>query len=81
MLRASLNGVIYQKDWGFAVDPFAQMLVGDTLRRSIYLAFGAVCDGVAYRLRKRGESGAGERNNPAKGDGAQGRVWERAAAV
>ena len=41
-LRASLNGVIYQKDWGFAVDPFAQMLVGDTLRRSIYLAFGAV---------------------------------------
>jgi len=42
MLRASLNAVIYQKDCGFAVDPFAQMLVGDTLRRSIYLAFGAV---------------------------------------
>ena len=42
MLRASLDGVIYMKDWGFAVDPFAQMLVGDTLRRSIYLAFGAV---------------------------------------
>jgi len=42
ILRASLNDVIYQKDWGFAVDPFAQMLVGDTLRRSIYLAFGAV---------------------------------------
>jgi predicted permease len=42
ILRASLNGVIFQKDWGFAVDPFAQMLVGDTLRRSIYLAFGAV---------------------------------------
>ena len=42
MLRASLNGVIYQKDWGFAVDPFARMLVGDTLRRSVYLAFGAV---------------------------------------
>ena len=41
-LRASLAGVIYQKDWGFAVDPFARMLVGDTLRRSIYLAFGAV---------------------------------------
>ena len=32
----------WQKDWGFAVDPFAQLLVGDTLRRSIYLAFGAV---------------------------------------
>jgi predicted permease len=42
MLRASLDDVIFQKDWGFAVDPFAQMLVGDTLRRSIYLAFGAV---------------------------------------
>jgi len=41
-LRASLNAVIYQKDLGFTVDPFAQMLVGDTLRRSIYLAFGAV---------------------------------------
>ncbi len=32
----------YKKDWGFAVDPFARLLVGDTLRRSIYLAFGAV---------------------------------------
>ncbi len=42
VLRASLNDFIYQKDWGFAVDPFGQMLVGDTLRRSIYLAFGAV---------------------------------------
>lgn len=42
ILRASLNDVIYQKDWGFAVDPFAKALVGDTLRRSIYLAFGAV---------------------------------------
>lgn len=41
-LRASLAGVIPQKDWGFTVDPFAQILVGDTLRRSIYLAFGAV---------------------------------------
>jgi len=42
MLRASLDGVIVQKKWGFTVDPFMQMLVGDTLRRSIYLAFGAV---------------------------------------
>ena len=41
-LRASLAGVIYQKKWGFTVDPFAQLLVGDTLRRAIYLAFGAV---------------------------------------
>lgn len=42
MLRASLSAVIPQKDWGFTVDPFAQTLVGDTLRRSLYLAFGAV---------------------------------------
>jgi putative ABC transport system permease protein len=42
MLRATLNGVIRQKDWGFAVEPFAKNLVGDTLRRSIYLTFGAV---------------------------------------
>ncbi len=41
-LRASLNAVIYQKDLGFTVDPFAQLLVGDTLRRSIYLTFGAI---------------------------------------
>jgi predicted permease len=41
-LRVSLNDVIYEKDWGFAVDPFAKLLVGDALRRSIYLAFGAV---------------------------------------
>jgi predicted permease len=41
-LRASLNDVVYRKDWAFAVDPFAKQLVGDTLRRSIYLAFGAV---------------------------------------
>jgi predicted permease len=41
-LRASLGAVIPQKKLGFAVDPFARLLVGDTLRRSIYLAFGAV---------------------------------------
>ena len=41
-LRASLNAVIYQKDLGFTVDPFAQLLVGDTLRRSIYLTFAAI---------------------------------------
>jgi predicted permease len=42
MLRASMAAVIPQKDWGFTVDPFAWMLVGDTLRRSIYLTIGAV---------------------------------------
>jgi putative ABC transport system permease protein len=60
-LRASLNDVIYQKDWGFAVDPFAKMLVGDTLRRSLYLACGAVlmvlliaCANVANLMLAKG---------------------------
>ncbi len=43
MLRASLAGALADyKDWGFGVEPFARQLVGDTLRRSIYLVFGAV---------------------------------------
>jgi putative ABC transport system permease protein len=44
MLRASMAPVMpaWKKNWGFSVEPFARMLVGDTLRRSIYLAFGAV---------------------------------------
>lgn len=60
-LRASLNDLIFQKDWGFAVDPFAKMLVGDTLRRSIYLAAGAVlmvlliaCANVANLMLAKG---------------------------
>jgi len=42
ILRASLGPLIPDNDLGFDVEPFAQMLVGDTLRRSLYLAFGAV---------------------------------------
>jgi putative ABC transport system permease protein len=43
VLRASLASALADwKDWTFAVDPFARFLVGDTLRRSIYLVFGAV---------------------------------------
>jgi predicted permease len=43
MLRADLAPVMAEyRDWGFTVEPFAQRLVGDTLRRSIYLVFGAV---------------------------------------
>jgi predicted permease len=44
VLRANLAPAFapYYKDWGFAVEPFAEQLVGDTLRRSIYLVFGAV---------------------------------------
>ena len=63
MLRASLAPVmpLYAKNWGFAVEPFAQRLVGDTLRRSIYLAFGAVlmvlliaCSNVANLMLAKG---------------------------
>jgi putative ABC transport system permease protein len=62
MLRASLAGELSKtKDWGFGVEPFAQRLVGDTLRRSIYLAFGAVwlvlliaCANVANLLLAKG---------------------------
>ncbi len=60
-LRASLKNVIFQKDWGFAVEPFARMLVGDTLRRSIYLAIAAVllvlliaCANVANLILAKG---------------------------
>lgn len=43
ILRARLDKELANfKDWGFAVEPFGKVLVGDTLRRSIYLAFGAV---------------------------------------
>jgi len=44
MLRANLASVMpsWKEHWGFAVEPFAQGLVGDRLRRSISLAFAAV---------------------------------------
>ena len=43
ILRASLAGDLANyKGWGFGVEPYAKRLVGDTLRRSIYLVFGAV---------------------------------------
>jgi putative ABC transport system permease protein len=43
LLRVRLNHELANfKDWGFGVEPFGKMLVGDTLRRSIYLVFGAV---------------------------------------
>ena len=44
VLKASLAPVMPARvrDWRFTVEPFARLLVGDSLRRSIYLAFGAV---------------------------------------
>ena len=67
MLRASLDKVIYQKTWGFTVDPYTKALVGDTLRRSIYLVFGAVlmvlliaCANVANLVLAKGATRAKE---------------------
>jgi predicted permease len=62
ILRASLAADLADyKDWTFAVDPFARALVGDTLRRSIYLVFGAVamvlliaCANVANLMLAKG---------------------------
>jgi len=63
ILRVSLALVMppYAKDWGFTVEPFAQRLVSDTLRRSVYLGFGAVltvlliaCANVANLLLAKG---------------------------
>jgi len=62
LLRARLAGALADyKGWGFAVDPFARFLVGDTLRRLICLAFGAVvmvlliaCANVANLLLAKG---------------------------
>jgi len=63
VLRASLAGVMpaYKQDWGFAVDPFDQGLVSDSLHRSISLAFAAVlavlliaCANLANLLLARG---------------------------
>ena len=53
----------WKKDWGFAVEPFDRRLVGDTFRRSIYLAFGAAlmvlfiaCANVANLMLARGSN-------------------------
>ncbi len=51
----------WKRDWGVAVEPFDQRLVGDSLRQSIYVAFGAValvlliaCANVANLLLAKG---------------------------
>jgi putative ABC transport system permease protein len=63
MLRTSLAPLMpaWKKNWGFTVEPFARLLVGDALRRSIDLAFGAVllvlliaCANVANLLLAKG---------------------------
>ena len=62
-LRASLAKFMapWKKDWTFGVEPYGQLLVGDRLRQSIYLAFGAVltvlliaCSNVANLLLAKG---------------------------
>jgi putative ABC transport system permease protein len=51
----------WKRDWSVAVEPFDQRLVGDNLRRAIYVAFGAVamvlliaCANVANLLLAKG---------------------------
>ena len=51
----------FKKTWSVAVDPFDQTLVGDSLRTSIYVAFGAVvmvlliaCANIANLLLAKG---------------------------
>jgi len=43
-VRAQIADLIpdWKKDWSVKVEPFDQMLVGDSLRQAIYLALGAV---------------------------------------
>jgi putative ABC transport system permease protein len=62
-LRATLANEMpaFKKDWIFAIDPYTQELVGNNLRQSIYLGFGAVllvlliaCANVANLILTRG---------------------------
>jgi predicted permease len=62
-VRASLTDIPAKAKttWGVTVEPFDQRLVGDSLRQSIYLAFGAVvlvllitCANVANLLLSKG---------------------------
>ena len=53
----------WKRDWGVAVEPFDKRLIRDSLRRSIYVAFGAValvlliaCANVANLLLAKGLS-------------------------
>ncbi len=53
----------WKRKWAVAVEPFAFLLVGDTLRRSLFVAFGAVvmvlliaCANVTNLLLARGAS-------------------------
>ena len=77
MLRASLDGVISAKGLG---------LRGGSVRADAGWRYPAPLDlpgvrsgsdGVAHRLRECGEPGAGQRSNPAEGDGPQSRSGGR----
>jgi predicted permease len=62
-IRAGLADVTpaYKKDWGVVVEPFDLRLVGDGLRQTLYLSFGAVvmvllitCANIANLLLAKG---------------------------
>lgn len=64
-IRAQIAPLIpaWKKDWSVRVEPFSQLLVGDRLRRSIYIALGAVvlvlliaCANITNLLLARGAS-------------------------
>jgi len=59
--RLSELSPAWKRDWGVAIEPFDQRLVGDSLRQSIFVAFGAVamvlliaCANVANLLLAKG---------------------------
>lgn len=63
VLRASLapQMAAFKKNWGFTAEPFEQRLVGDNMRRAVYLGFAAVlmvlliaCSNVANLLLTKG---------------------------
>jgi putative ABC transport system permease protein len=68
-IHAALTDVtpLWKRDWTPTIEPFDQLLIGDRLRRSVLLAFGAVatvlliaCANVANLLIARGASRAKE---------------------
>ena len=59
----------FKRDWGIALDPLAGQLVGDSLKRSIPVAFGAVRAGAAAGVRQHREPAAGQRRLAPERDG------------